>query len=137
MRLLDVGCGWGGMVMHAAREYGVKALGVTLSRQQAEWAQKAIAEAGLSELAEVRYMDYRDVTETDFDAVSSIGLTEHIGKAQLPAYFGSSYGKLEPGGRLLNHCITRPTTAPRAVDTRAASSTGTSSPTASWSGRAT
>jgi cyclopropane-fatty-acyl-phospholipid synthase len=108
MRLLDVGCGWGGMVMHAAREYGVKALGVTLSRNQAEWAQKAIVEAGLSDLAEVRYLDYRDVRETGFDAVSSIGLTEHIGKAKLPAYFRSLYGKLKPGGRLLNHCITRP-----------------------------
>ncbi len=109
MRLLDVGCGWGGMVMHAAREYGVKALGVTLSRQQAEWAQKTIAEAGLSELAEVRHMDYRDVVEGDFDRVSSIGLTEHIGKEQLPAYFSFLYGRLKPGGRLLNHCITRPT----------------------------
>jgi cyclopropane-fatty-acyl-phospholipid synthase len=108
MRLLDVGCGWGGMVMHAAREYGVKALGVTLSKQQAEWAQKAIAEEGLSELAEVRHLDYRDVTESGFDAVSSIGLTEHIGKGNLPAYFSFLYGKLKPGGRLLNHCITRP-----------------------------
>ncbi len=108
MRLLDVGCGWGGMVMHAAREYGVRALGVTLSKQQAEWAQKAIAEAGLSELAEVRHLDYRDVAETDFDAVSSIGLTEHVGKDNLPAYFAFLYGKLRPGGRLLNHCITRP-----------------------------
>ncbi|MEU0484195.1 cyclopropane-fatty-acyl-phospholipid synthase family protein [Streptosporangium sp. NPDC006013] len=109
MRLLDVGCGWGGMVVHAAREYGVKALGVTLSRQQAEWGQKAIAEAGLGELAEVRHMDYRDVPETGFDAVSSIGLTEHIGKEQLPFYFRFLYDKLVPGGRLLNHCITRPT----------------------------
>ncbi|SDR32167.1 SAM-dependent methyltransferase [Thermostaphylospora chromogena] len=109
MRLLDIGCGWGGMVMHAAREYGVKALGVTLSRQQAEWAQKAIAEAGLSELAEVRHMDYRDVTETGFDRISSIGLTEHIGKENLPFYFKFLYDKLKPGGRLLNHCITRPT----------------------------
>ncbi|GAA0840119.1 class I SAM-dependent methyltransferase [Streptosporangium amethystogenes subsp. fukuiense] len=109
MRLLDVGCGWGGMVIHAAREYGVKGLGVTLSRQQAEWAQKAIAEAGLGELAEVRHMDYRDVPETGFDAVSSIGLTEHIGKEQLPFYFRFLYDKLVPGGRLLNHCITRPT----------------------------
>ncbi len=108
MRLLDVGCGWGGMVMHAAREYGVRALGVTLSKQQAEWAQKAIAEAGLSELAEVRHLDYRDVVEDDFDAVSSIGLTEHIGKANLPSYFSFLYGKLRPGGRMLNHCITRP-----------------------------
>ncbi|MEV4836497.1 cyclopropane-fatty-acyl-phospholipid synthase family protein [Nonomuraea sp. NPDC049486] len=109
MRLLDVGCGWGGMVIHAAQHYGVKALGVTLSRQQAEYAQKAIAEAGLQDLAEVRHMDYRDVTESDFDAVSSIGLTEHIGKDNLPAYFGFLNGKLKPGGRLLNHCITRPT----------------------------
>jgi cyclopropane-fatty-acyl-phospholipid synthase len=108
MRLLDVGCGWGGMVMHAAREYGVRALGVTLSKQQAEWAQKAIAEAGLSELAEVRHLDYRDVVEEGFDAVSSIGLTEHIGKANLPSYFAFLYGRLRPGGRLLNHTITRP-----------------------------
>jgi cyclopropane-fatty-acyl-phospholipid synthase len=108
MRLLDVGCGWGGMVRHAAREYGVKALGVTLSAQQAAWGQRAIEAAGLSDLAEVRHLDYRDVTQTGFDAVSSIGLTEHIGKAKLPAYFAFLYGKLKPGGRLLNHCITRP-----------------------------
>ncbi|WP_026416949.1 class I SAM-dependent methyltransferase [Actinomadura oligospora] len=108
MRLLDVGCGWGGMVMHAAKEYGVKALGVTLSKEQAEWAQKAIAERGLSDLAEVRHLDYRDVTETGFDAVSSIGLTEHIGKDNLPAYFAFLHGKLKPYGRMLNHTITRP-----------------------------
>ncbi len=108
MRLLDVGCGWGGMVIHAAREYGVKALGVTLSQEQAAWAQQAIKEAGVGDLAEVRHLDYRDVTETGFDAVSSIGLTEHIGKAQLPGYFAFLYGKLRPQGRLLNHCITRP-----------------------------
>ncbi|MET9224773.1 cyclopropane-fatty-acyl-phospholipid synthase family protein [Lentzea sp. NPDC003310] len=115
MRLLDVGCGWGGMVMHAAREYGVRAIGVTLSRNQAEYAQKAIVEAGLSDLAEVRHLDYRDVRETGFDAVSSIGLTEHIGKAQLPAYFSALYRKLKPGGRLLNHCITRPDNKQKAL----------------------
>lgn len=108
MRLLDIGCGWGGMVMHAAEHYGVRALGVTLSRQQAQWAQKAIVDSGLADLAEVRYLDYRDVPETGFDAVSSIGLTEHIGRAELPAYFCSLRDKLQPGGRLLNHCITRP-----------------------------
>jgi cyclopropane-fatty-acyl-phospholipid synthase len=108
MRLLDVGCGWGGMVRHAAREYGVKALGVTLSAQQAAWAQRAIEEQGLSGLAEVRHLDYRDVTEGEFDALSSIGLTEHIGQAQLPRYFSFLYGKLRTGGRMLNHCITRP-----------------------------
>src|SRR5580692_4432839 len=108
MRLLDVGCGWGGMVIHAAREYGVKALGATLSAQQAAWAQAAIEREGLSGLAEVRHMDYRDVPETGFDAVSSIGLTEHIGKQNLPSYFSFLLGKLNVGGRLLNHCITRP-----------------------------
>jgi cyclopropane-fatty-acyl-phospholipid synthase len=108
MRLLDVGCGWGGMVMHAAREYGVKALGVTLSEQQALWAQQAIKRAGLEDLAEVRHLDYRDVPETDFDAVSSIGLTEHIGKQNIPGYFSFLNGKLKVGGRMLNHCITRP-----------------------------
>ncbi|MGI8814166.1 MAG: class I SAM-dependent methyltransferase [Pseudonocardia sp.] len=116
MRLLDVGCGWGAMVMHAA-EHGVKALGVTLSRQQAEWAHKEIVERGLTELAEVRYLDYRDVPETDFDAISSIGLTEHIGEAQLPAYFATLYRKLKPGARLLNHCITLPgPDSPKDVD---------------------
>ncbi|SNR54261.1 cyclopropane-fatty-acyl-phospholipid synthase [Haloechinothrix alba] len=107
MRLLDVGCGWGGMVIHAARRYGVRALGVTLSRMQAEWAQKQIAAEGLGDLAEVRHLDYRSVTEDEFDAISSIGLTEHIGKAQLGNYFDELYAKLRPGGRLLNHCITR------------------------------
>jgi cyclopropane-fatty-acyl-phospholipid synthase len=113
MRLLDVGCGWGGMVMHAAREYGVKALGVTLSEQQALWAQQAIKKAGLEDLAEVRHLDYRDVPETDFDAISSIGITEHIGKQNVPGYFAFLNGKLKTGGRMLNHCITRPdNTAP-------------------------
>jgi len=116
MRLLDVGCGWGGMVMHAAEHHGVRALGVTLSRQQAERAQKDIAERGLGDLAEVRHLDYRDVAEGDFDAVSSIGLTEHIGARNLPAYFRSLHARLRPGGRLLNHCITRPTTRERARD---------------------
>jgi cyclopropane-fatty-acyl-phospholipid synthase len=110
MRLLDVGCGWGGMVRHAAKHYGVQALGVTLSRQQAEWAAKAIAEDGMTGVAEVRHSDYRDVREGSFDAVSSIGLTEHIGEANLGAYFTFLRSKLQPQGRLLNHCITRPTT---------------------------
>ncbi len=111
MRLLDVGCGWGGMVLHAASEYGVRALGVTLSAEQASWAQRVIKERGLADLAEVRHLDYREVTETGFDAVSSIGLTEHIGKAQLPGYFAFLHSKLVPHGRLLNHCITRPDNA--------------------------
>ena len=115
MRLLDVGCGWGGMVMHAA-ELGVKALGVTLSRNQAEWAQAEIARRGLGDLAEVRHTDYRDAPETEFDAISSIGLTEHIGRAQLPSYFASLLSRLRPGGRLLNHCITEPRTPTKKLD---------------------
>ncbi|MCU1684714.1 MAG: cyclopropane-fatty-acyl-phospholipid synthase [Amycolatopsis sp.] len=110
MRLLDVGCGWGGMVKHATEHYGVEALGVTLSREQALWAQKDLAAAGLTDKAEVRYTDYRDVTETDFDAVSSIGLTEHIGASNLPAYFRFLASKVKPYGRLLNHCVTNPNT---------------------------
>jgi cyclopropane-fatty-acyl-phospholipid synthase len=113
MRLLDVGCGWGGMVMHAAAEHGVKALGVTLSRNQAEWAQAEIERRGLGDLAEVRHLDYRDAPESEFDAISSIGLTEHIGKHQLPNYFASLSERLRPGGRLLNHCITQPRTPGR------------------------
>jgi cyclopropane-fatty-acyl-phospholipid synthase len=110
MRLLDVGCGWGGMVMHAAAEHGVKALGVTLSRNQAEWAQAEIERRGLSHLAEVRHLDYRDAPEEQFDAISSIGLTEHIGKTNLPSYFDALYRRLRPEGRLLNHSITQPRT---------------------------
>jgi cyclopropane-fatty-acyl-phospholipid synthase len=108
MRLLDIGCGWGGMVRHAAQHYGVTVLGVTLSREQAAWAQGAIKRDGLDDVAEVRFQDYRDVTETGFDAVSSIGLTEHIGIKHYPAYFEFISDRLVPGGRLLNHCITRP-----------------------------
>ncbi|WP_248581136.1 cyclopropane-fatty-acyl-phospholipid synthase family protein [Nocardioides sp. InS609-2] len=106
-RLLDVGCGWGGMVMHAAREYGVSALGVTLSAEQAAWGQEAVKREGLEHLVEIRHLDYRHVTETGFDAVSSIGLTEHIGVRNYPAYFTHLLNRLRPEGRLLNHCITR------------------------------
>jgi cyclopropane-fatty-acyl-phospholipid synthase len=107
MRLLDVGCGWGGMVRHAAEHYGVHALGVTLSREQAQWAKEAIDRDRLGDLAEVRHSDYRDVLESGFDAVSSIGLTEHIGVRNYPAYFSFLRSRLNPEGRLLNHCITR------------------------------
>jgi cyclopropane-fatty-acyl-phospholipid synthase len=117
MRLLDVGCGWGGMVMHAAEHYNVTALGVTLSRAQAEWASKAIAESGLADRASVLHLDYRDAPAVDggYDAISSIGLTEHIGRAQLPAYFRTLLGLLKPGGRLLNHAIMRTNTTQDAI----------------------
>ncbi len=107
MRLLDVGCGWGGMVRHAVRHYGVSAIGVTLSREQARWGQQRVEAEGLAGKAEVRHLDYRHVTERDFDAVSSIGLIEHIGVRNYPAYFRFLRSRLRPGGRLLNHGITR------------------------------
>lgn len=106
-RLLDIGCGWGGMVRYAARR-GVRAIGATLSREQAVWAQRTIDEEGLGGLAEVRFSDYRDIRETGFDAVSSIGLTEHIGVRNYPTYFRGIRDRLRVGGLLLNHCITRP-----------------------------
>ncbi len=106
-RLLDVGCGWGGMVRYAARR-GVRATGVTLSSEQTKWAQQVIADEGLSDLAEVRYGDYRDIKEASFDAVSSIGLLEHIGVRNYESYFRFLKSRLRTGGLMLNHCITRP-----------------------------
>ena len=113
-RLLDVGCGWGSVVVHAAKHYGVRVVGVTLSRQQAEYGQKLIADAGLSDLAEIRHDDYRNIPEAGFDAVSSIGLTEHIGAKNLAGYVSFLASRLRPHGRLLNHCITRAVTYERA-----------------------
>ena len=107
MRLLDVGCGWGGMVQHAARHYGVTAVGVTLSHAQAEAAQRATEQQGLADRVEIRVQDYRDVDGT-FDAISSIGMFEHVGLAKLGEYFRSLYRLLVPGGRLLNHGISQP-----------------------------
>ena len=112
-RLLDVGCGWATMVLHAAKHYGARVVGVTLSRQQAEYGQKMIADLGLSNLAEIRHDDYRNIPEASFDAVSSIGLTEHIGAKNLAGYVGFLASRLRPQGRLLNHCITRSVTSTR------------------------
>lgn len=118
MRLLDVGCGWGGMVMHAAREHDVAAIGITLSKQQADLAEKRVAEAGLADRIEIRIQDYRDVSDAPFDAISSIGMFEHVGASQLGAYFGSLYRLLSPAGRLLNHAISRPPGRKAAFDNR-------------------
>jgi cyclopropane-fatty-acyl-phospholipid synthase len=90
----------------------VTAIGATLSREQAAWAQAAIERDGIGDRAVVRHSDYRDVPETGFDAISSIGLTEHIGLRTYPAYFTFLRDRLRPGGRLLNHCITRYTNRP-------------------------
>ncbi|MBK8468604.1 MAG: class I SAM-dependent methyltransferase [Actinomycetales bacterium] len=118
MRLLDVGCGWGGMVRHAVAHYGVTALGVTLSAAQAGYAAAQIEREGLSGRAEIRRADYRDVTESGFDAVSSIGLTEHVGPGNYPGYFAFLRARLVDGGRLLNHCITRPDNGHRSIPER-------------------
>jgi len=108
MRLLDVGCGWGGMVLHAATHHGVDAVGVTLSREQATLASKRVAEAGLGTDISIRVQDYRDIDDGPFDAISSIGMFEHVGEARLREYFSRLYRLLPPGGRLLNHGISRP-----------------------------
>jgi cyclopropane-fatty-acyl-phospholipid synthase len=106
-RLLDVGCGWGSMALHAAREYGVRVTGVTLSREQAAYARKRIADAGLSERVDIRVQDYRDVADGPYDAISSIGMAEHVGTVRFREYADSLYALLKPGGRLLNHQIAR------------------------------
>lgn len=107
-KLLDVGCGWGTLVMHAAKEYGVRAIGVTLSAAQHELAQSRVAQAGLSDRVEIRLQDYREVQESDFDAISSVGMSEHVGNSKLDAYFKTLHQRIVEDGRLLNHCITRP-----------------------------
>ena len=107
MRVLDVGCGWGTFVLHAARKYGAHAVGVTLSQAQADLARKRVAEEGLSELVEIRVQDYREVKDGPFDAISSIGMAEHVGESMLPTYAAALYDLLRPQGRLLNHAISR------------------------------
>jgi cyclopropane-fatty-acyl-phospholipid synthase len=108
MRFLDVGCGWGGMVMHASACHGVQAVGVTLSREQFALASKRVVEAGLSTSAEIRIQDYRDIDDGPYDAISSIGMFEHVGESRLSEYFQCLWNLLPPGGRLLNHGISRP-----------------------------
>ena len=107
-RLLDVGCGWGAMALHAAKTYGARVVGVTLSREQQRYATAAASREGLSDLVEFRLQDYRDVTDGPFDAISSIGMSEHVGRRALPAYTQGLFDLLAPGGRLLNHAIGRP-----------------------------
>jgi cyclopropane-fatty-acyl-phospholipid synthase len=108
MRLLDVGCGWGGMLLHAAEHHGVQGVGVTLSHEQEELATKRVAEAGLADRVEIRLQDYRDVQDGPFDAISSIGMFEHVGRARMAQYFARLHALLPGGGRLLNHAISRP-----------------------------
>ncbi|MEU0524330.1 cyclopropane-fatty-acyl-phospholipid synthase family protein [Streptomyces niveus] len=106
-RLLDVGCGWGSMAIHAAREYGAQVTGVTLSREQAAYARKRIADEGLTDRIEIRVQDYRDVRDGPYDAISSIGMAEHVGSVRYREYADDLFALLKPGGRLLNHQIAR------------------------------
>ncbi len=106
-RLLDIGCGWGGLIMHAAERHGVQALGITLSQHQADLANRRIAEAGLGDRARAMVLDYRDVSSYGpFDKIVSVGMVEHVGRKKLPEYFASAWRALKPGGLFLNHGIT-------------------------------
>ena len=105
-RLLDIGCGWGGLVMHAAEHYGVKATGITLSNQQASLASERIASAGLTDRCKVEIRDYRTLSADDrYDKIASVGMVEHVGLSHLPVYFESAFRALRPGGLFLNHGI--------------------------------
>jgi cyclopropane-fatty-acyl-phospholipid synthase len=108
MRLLDVGCGWGAMAIHAAKNYGTSVVGVTLSEQQLNYAIAQAELAGVSDLVEFRLQDYRDVSDGPFDAISSIGMSEHVGRRSLTKYTQTLFDLLRPGGRFLNHAIGRP-----------------------------
>ena len=104
-RVLDVGCGWGSFALHAAQNYGVDVVGVTLSQEQAALARKRAAGVGLSDRIEIRVQDYRDVEDGPFDAISSIGMSEHVGREQIASYASHLCRLLRPGRRLLNHAI--------------------------------
>ena len=106
-RFLDIGCGWGGLILWAAEHYGVSAVGITLSENQHEHVQAEIKRRGLEGRVEARLMDYRDVPESStFDKIASVGMFEHVGRKQLTAYFGKIHDLLKPGGLVLNHGIT-------------------------------
>ncbi len=108
MRLLDVGCGWGAMAIHAATHYGVSVVGVTLSTAQQAYATARARELGVGQLCEFRLQDFRDVRDGPFDAISSIGMSEHVGRRSLAPYAQQMFDLLAPGGRFLNHAIGRP-----------------------------
>ena len=108
MRLLDVGCGWGSLAMHAAQHHEADVVGITISAAQAELARKRVAEAGLAGHVEIRLQDYRELGEQTFDAVSSVGMFEHVGRSHMAGYFSVLRRSLRSHGRLLNHAISTP-----------------------------
>jgi cyclopropane-fatty-acyl-phospholipid synthase len=106
MRMLDIGCGWGSLAIHAAREHGAAVTGITLSEPQAELGMERARRAGVGDLVEIAVMDYRDLSGEAFDAVASIGMVEHVGERRIDEYAATIAGVLAPGGRVLNHGIT-------------------------------
>jgi cyclopropane-fatty-acyl-phospholipid synthase len=106
-RVLDVGCGWGSFAIHAAREHGVAVTGITLSEPQAQLARRRVEEAGVADRVEIRVMDYRELAGEPFDAIASIGMVEHVGSNRIDEYAATLARLLRPGGRLLNHGISR------------------------------
>jgi cyclopropane-fatty-acyl-phospholipid synthase len=106
-RVLDVGCGWGSFVIHAAQRHGVRSVGITLAERQAELARERVREAGVSDRVEIRVADYREVSDGPFDAIASIGMVEHVGEEQIDVYARRLWTLLRPGGRLLNHGIAK------------------------------
>jgi cyclopropane-fatty-acyl-phospholipid synthase len=106
-RVLDVGCGWGSFAIHAASHHGVEVLGVTLAEQQVKLGRERVAAAGLSDRVELRLADYRELGERSFDAISSIGMVEHVGEERIDLYMRTLHGLLKPGGRILNHGIAK------------------------------
>jgi len=106
-RVLDIGCGWGGLARYAALKYGVEVLGVTLSKNQKTYADEKIAHTGLDGRVAVQWKDYRDLGDESFDKVVSVGMFEHVGRSHLPEYFAQTYRLLKPGGLFLNHGISR------------------------------
>ena len=113
-RFLDIGCGWGGLILHAAQQYGVQAVGITLSDDQHAYVSQQIEALGLAGQVEVRTMDYRELQETGaYDKIASVGMFEHVGQANLGTYFDQIADLLKPGGLVLNHGIT--TAEPEAI----------------------
>jgi cyclopropane-fatty-acyl-phospholipid synthase len=106
-RLLDIGCGWGALVIRAAQQFGAHALGVTLSRRQHEEANRRIIEAGVGDRVRVELRDYRDLRGETFDKIVSVGMVEHVGRERLGTYFRTAYDALKDGGLFLNHGITQ------------------------------
>jgi cyclopropane-fatty-acyl-phospholipid synthase len=116
-RMLDLGCGWGGLILQAARNYGVQATGITLSERQVTLGRRRIEEAGLASHCQLELLDYRDARQLgEFDKIASVGMVEHVGESHLPEYFRNAFAMLRPGGVFLNHGIGRAGNRPKPAE---------------------